>query len=357
VLVTHVRVGLAAIAILAVVGCTPAHVNRSTSRSAPAVHRVVQTAAPNSVVVAATVDVNVVLYRVGLDRVARSIATLLPPSTGAPFAAQEIALTAGGYPDACVLWGTQHEQRLLCYPFGGNPSGVLEATVDTTKDTLQGISLRGDGTRIAWIEAPHLSAIDDSSNDRVLVTAQFSHGALASRRQELVYPNRQNRGTPCQWPFETSWTGHEQVLLSCSGDNDANGGYVTVDVPLRGHGTPLVEHHSGRFNQYVGLRAYTPTEAVGVENEYCDITCPDGKAPEAGRAVRVNLRTGAVTEVLGYAAPRRDVISVLGGNDGVVYVTAPTSGHGPIRTYLRLPADPHGKRITGLGGDVLAAQP
>lgn len=357
--VTYRRLAVGAIAALAVAGCTATHANRGLSpspTSSPAQRAAVGTST-DSVVVAAGVGLDVVLYRVAEDHVAHVVATLRPPSTGAPFAAQEISLTAGSRPDACVLWHTQHEARLLCYPFGRNPTAVLERTVDATKQSVQGISLSGDGTRVAWIEAPHAAASDDSSNDRVLVTARFAHGVVTERHEELVYPDSSSSAAPCQWPFATSWLGRTRVLLSCSGEDDANGGYVIADVAMDGHAAALVEHHLGRFNQFVGLSAYTPTQALAIENEYCNITCPDHKAPAAGRAVRVDLRTGVVTDVLGIAAAGRAVNNVLGGEHGVVYDTVPINGRGPTRTYLRLPGDRYGKPIEGLRGDVLAAQP
>ena len=205
--------------------------------------------------------------------------------------------------------------------------------------------------------APHASAQDDSSNDRVLVTARLLNDVLTARRDDLVYSSRSDTGAGCRWPFESSWVRPTQVLLSCSGDNDANGGYVITNVPPRGSTRTLVEHHRGRFNQYVGLTAYSQTQALAVENQYCAIECPDHKAPESARAVRVDLRTGAVTDVLATALPGREVTAVLGGRDGVIYTTAPTSGRGPTRTYLRRADDPRGKIITGLKGDVEAAQP
>ncbi len=293
----------------------------------------------------------VALARIGPDRIAHDLGRLRPPPIGSAVAAQEVSLSAGDAPQACVLWSAQHVRALQCYSFGDG-KGVTVAGADTSQSEMFGLSLSPDGSHLAWITQPHLTA---NGGEYDLVTAHYAGGVLTDRHDDVVFSDR---GGECRYPFSASWLADDRVVMACSGANDASGGYAVQTLPVRAAAVPLRQRHRGRFNQYVELVAYSPTEALAVENQYCAITCADGKPRERSRAVRLDLRTGDVTKVVGFAAQGRTLVIVTGGSHGIIYTTAAQDPpYGQERAYLERPRDGVGTLIRGLTGSVLAAQP
>ena len=293
----------------------------------------------------------VALARIGPDRIAHDLGRLRPPPIGSAVAAQEVSLSAGVAPQACVLWSAQHVRSLQCYPFGDG-KGVTVAGADTSQSEMFGMSLSADGSHLAWLAQPHLTA---NGGEYDLVTAHYAGGILTDQHDDVVYSDR---GGDCRYPFSTSWLADDRVVMACSGANDASGGYAVQTLPVRAAAVPLLQRHRGRFNQFLDLVPYSPTEALAVENHYCAITCADGKPLEKPRAVRVDLRTGEVTSVVGFAAQGRRLGIVTGGSHGIIYTTAAQDPpYGQERAYLELPGDGVGTLIRGLTGSVLAAQP
>ncbi len=91
----------------------------------------------------------VALARIGPDRIAHDLGRLRPPPIGSAVAAQEVSLSAGVAPQACVLWSAQHVRSLQCYPFGDG-KGVTVAGADTSQSEMFGMSLSADGSHLAW---------------------------------------------------------------------------------------------------------------------------------------------------------------------------------------------------------------
>lgn len=344
----------AAVSLLLVAGC--GHAAPATRPSpTPSATTTPSPAAPvRAVVVAADRGkAGVTLYTIGADRHATEVVTVPPPSGTS--AATDVSLSSGATPDVCVAWSVRSEERtaqLWCYAYGSTtghriPTGVA---ADGT------VALRADGRALAWTEHPSSGGRDDQA----FVVADYRDGTVSGERRRATYSEdgtASRFGCDGTWVVGAAWIDARRLLLECNGENDDPGGLAVQDAtsPAAGRHVPDQDVQPP-YNYLRQARSADGTTALALQGEWCEIECPGGKPRVADRAVRVDLATGRVVEVVATPAPGRGVVSVSGGARGVVYVTEGDTG---TRTYLRLPGEAHGTIVAGLADDVkdVVAQP
>lgn len=287
------------------------------------------------------------LYRVGADGVAHVVRRLTAPGT--TYEMHGAALSGGPHPTACVLWSAQHTRELWCYQPGqskGRPVGAADPARDNRPDEIGAFAISADGTRLAWVD----NAVDNSS--QLLWTGDLTPSGLRNEQRAEVFDGAH---TACgTYVAGLAWQDEDDLVATCSGDNDAAGGYARLHLPFRADGAEVPEHHASPYNEYRGDVSVHGSTAIGREGDYCEITCGDREPSPGTRAVRWDLTTGRVLDVLVVAAPERYVSEIWGGLDGLVYETS--DGKEGNRLYVRLPGQRAGIRVTGLK-EIDAAQP
>ena len=325
---------------------------RATARPSTSPRPATSSPAP-TVVVAVETQSDVLLYRVDADRHATRVGQLQRPRGTSPLA---VTLSRGVAPDACVVWGSPGPEdnggvfprAVRCYPWGD----LVGRTVPVHGRPGYKVALRADGGALAWTSSPSAdSSESDLMDDQALVVADYRRGAVTNVRERLVYTGGDAATVDvgcASFVYGVAWAG-DRLLLECSGENDYPGGLVLQGQDLLGAPRAVDDEDNPPYNYDTEVVTADRGSYLAVEGEYCEIECDDHQPPEARRAVRVDLGSGR-REVIATPAMNRDLLSVSGGDRGIVYVT---EGSGPNRCYLRLPGEKHGVLITGLPADVI----
>ena len=293
------------------------------------------------------------LYRVGDDRAATHVATVPPPVRGA--SVRGFTLSAGPSPDVCATWVSESEESVVlrCGSWGD----LAGAQVPTQHEPAD-VSLRADGARLAWTE----DSRDPETYLQELVVASYRHGEV-SGAQRYVTSGTGPEGrlaVDCgEQVFQPVWAGEDALLGEGPGMNDLPGFQYRIELGERRPTCTQVPEpdHAGRDGRYFTSPSWSDGRSfLAIEGEWCELECPAGRAPSPRRAVRVDLTTGRLIEVIATPADGRRVRSVTGGEHGFVYVT---EGSHDTRVYLRWPGERRGTRVTGLPADALhlRAQP
>lgn len=293
------------------------------------------------------------LYRVGTDRRARQLRTITPPA-GADVLGQ-ISLSAGSSPDLCVAWrrtvdpyGGSEPVAVWCYPGeGGTGHAVTQAGKGTTL-----VALSPDASRLAWFTTQ--STAEYSEEELVIAAYQSGQVSEVRRFRHLTkegFSEEVETGCAQNGLAGLAWAG-PGLLLECPGSNDDPGLMLVRRADLTDKPRTLPDGNAAPYTYVTRVGGADARSAYVVQGEYCEIACPDKQPPASDRAVRVDLKSGKVLEVIATADSGRGMVSVSGGPRGVVYVTQGSSGQ---RVFLRLPGEKRGTRITGLpAGDVFA---
>jgi hypothetical protein len=298
------------------------------------------------------------LYRVDAARRAHLVRQVAPPGGGGSDA--DAALSAGATPTLCVVWSDDSVRTdpAWCYPWGRDGSAL---PVD---GEAYGLALREDGEAVAWESVVNPGSESDSWDD--LVVASTGSERTRYRRhfvsQEAGSPPAGTRPLGCSdTAGRIVWAGADELLLQAWGDNDFPGQLYLHSVADGPTGSApacreVRERHEPSYNYFTDVGWSDGRTFLAVEGEYCELQCPGGREPLPQRAVRVDVRTGRVTEAVATPAPGRSVTGLSGGPDGIVYRTY---GGGEERCYLRWPGEKHGAPVTGLPSDVeqVVAQP
>ena len=285
------------------------------------------------------------VYRVDSGRAAHLIGEIGPPPGYGPN--YDLTVAGGDHPDVCVLWGLRPAvtdaggaDAAYCYP-----GGAAEGRRVRTDASLGEIALSTAGDRLFW------STVDENNEVSQAVVADYDSGRIGARRSFDPDCSR--------YLLSAVWAGPERLVFHCtSGDNDDPGFLMTEEL---GSGTwaPRPGQNIGDDETFVQPGSADETSVLALER-HCESAC-DSAAPHmrSPRAVRVDLRTGQVIEVIATPAKGRLVDTVTGGPHGVVYVTDADAQHRDVRVYLRWPGEKHGTAITGLPSDVerVVAQP
>lgn len=283
-----------------------------------------------------------------LHRVSRTTRAATLERVLAPPAAGATALDVSGSPaQLCATWyvgaGEPFEQErtaLVCYPEGSSSGTPVSGPARPVE-----VALSADGTSIAWADL-------DRGENQVLSTARIADGVLSGPRRHLAragQPETGERaftGTAVQ---DLAWIDEDELAISTGAESDDGPALLRFDVDAAGGGGWLddgrpVEVRTKGYQTYDSVVSVDGPTALAVERGgYLDEAAP----PQ--RAVRIDLVSGRVLEVLATAAGDRLVTGVSGGAQAVVYLTG--SGPGPVRTYLRLAGESRGTTVTGLPAD------
>lgn len=334
---------------LALASCTSgtpkptAHGTPTPTGAAPAA----SASATRSLVLAVTRrdTATVSLYRVGEARTAMRVANLDVP--GSYFTTYGITISAGQRPDVCVVWSADEPEgdgsgREAVYCYAGLSTAGVQVPIDGQPDE---IALDPEATRLFW-------SIGDPEADTLAgVVADYSAGHVTRQVPFSMDCSR--------YLLAALWAGRERLVLHCtSGDSDDPGFLVTEELG-GGSNAPHEGHRIGPDETFVWPGYADETSVLALERR-CRAACGT-EAPKmlSERAVRVELSTGKVLEVIATPAKGRFLNAVTGGAHGIVYVTDAEGDHRDVRVYLRWPGEKHGTLITGLPADVetVVAQP
>ncbi len=274
-----------------------------------------------------------------LDRV------LAPPQEGAR------ALRVAAVPTrTCATWhlgtGEVYEDprtTLVCYP-AGSSQGQAVSGVDEPLD----VALSDDGTRLAWAQV-------SPGENQLLGVGQLSAQAaltgerrLLSRAGQPATGGRAFTGTAVQ---SLAWADDGSLLVSTLVESDDGPDLLRVDVAsprTRGwldDGVP-VEVPDEDYLTYDSVVSVAGGTALAVERgSYLDEQAPPS------RAVRVEVASGRVIDLVATAADGRALRGVSGSAEAVLYTTGRDDGS-DVKHYLRRAGEQRGTPVSGLPADV-----
>ncbi|MDX6275784.1 MAG: hypothetical protein QOJ92_2994 [Frankiales bacterium] len=361
---------VAGTALVAVTGCTSsgsstAEPTQPPSPSATASAAATATAAPSATPTPPAVSVLVALerstgalevYRV--DSARHALRQRLMGRPAKDYRPSSIAFAAASNPTMCVTWQrVGHEDadgQLLCYA----PGAFVGHRVAGVPHTPTAVALRADGKALAWTESA-----GDPSYQMDLLVGDFDGNAVRNVRRIAYDPScPPSKGEECLGFLGVgalAWVGTDAVALSVGGESDEGSGLrvMRLDPASTAKGwlkgsrqVPVPKADRDRqFYAYDNVVSATTTTALAVER--ANLVCCDGGPP--ARAVRLNLTTGAVLEVVAVPATGREAMAVS-GDHAVLYVTQSNRGT-DRKVYLRLPGEAHGLEVTGLPSGVATA--
>lgn len=284
---------------------------------------------------------------------ARRIATLASPDTF--YESHGVTLSAGPRPTVCALWSAQHTRQIWCYSFG-DTTGRLVYAADTSHNDISAIALRPDGQAIAWTENPHLDidVYPDNGEDEDVVTADYSSAGLSNVVHGATFRQHGLAAAGCRsYPITgIAWSGTTHALLSCHTTDGEQGVLLRQALPMTRPAAVVTTRHTRPYGRFGDVVYAGESDAYAIETADCSGGCT-GELP-VERAVRFDLRTGRVLEVIAHPALGRELVDVSGGADGVTYVTS-----GVKRSvYVRFAGEKHGTQVSGLPSDAyVTAQP
>jgi hypothetical protein len=287
----------------------------------------------------------VLLYRVDSEHAAHLVGEIQPPSGYGPHYGYTLA--GGDQPDVCVLWGLSPPvsdaggaEAAYCYP-----GGAKEGRPVVTDASLGDIALNAAGDRLFW------STVGEGEESLEGVVADYASGRATGSRSFDLDCNR--------YLISAVWASPERLVLHCTSGANDDPGFLTTEELGSGSWAPRPGKHIGADETLVRPGSADETSVLVLERHCesgCDTAMPRMRAP---RAVRVDLQTGRILEVIATPAKGRYVDAVTGGPHGVVYVTGAQRQGPDLRVYLRWPGEEHGSPIIGLPADVetVVAQP
>lgn len=302
----------------------------------------------------------ITLYRATAKHGLTWVAALDPPAYGDE--AKSVTLSAGDAPDACVVWlrGMDDDDKavrtVVCYPYGSTAGRAVAGI--TGRPTS--VALRPDGRALAW-----LTTSGSPSYQIDVVVGDRDGDAVTNVRRIVPDPKRPPGKEGCcmilKGPESLAWSG-DALLLSIEGQDDEGGGLALMPLDpasvargwIAGARPIAVPRNAQGYAYYDTVVAADRRTALAVERGQGFF---DEDQRVHGRAVRIDLATARVVEVVATPATGRAVTEVSGGARGIAYTTEAVFG-GPTTYYLRLPGEAHGTPLRGLpvttSGAVLA---
>lgn len=276
---------------------------------------------------------------------AREIRQLLPPPSVEE--AEHLALSSGAVGRVCISWrqrGSTAERLITCYEHGSSQPRLV--------GRMRGwgfLALRADGRALAWTErVEHPTYPTDN-----LVVADL--GAAGTEHVQRVTSSTRDCPGECFQgcsPDALSWAGREALLLTASCESDDGNPLRLLDLAKLAEGWAAASDSIAPpdseqpYLKYDGGGTATATSGYAVARGGA---FDDEGPPE--RAVRVDLRTGALLEVVATAQEDRYVASITGAASLVVYTTVASFGEAggtDPRFYARLAGERRGARLSGL---------
>lgn len=333
------RLAVALLSVLATFSCT----------SSDAKPEATPTAKPNQMVIAIAEwrRGSVTLYRVSQDRRAQKLRTI----SAAP-----------GYEYVTAIQMTQDEDPLTCIVHSGTT-----ADYDTRLQTRCYPPGDAEGYELP-LGQRFLGLARDGS--RLLSLSDMGIGAPPPPRH--LYLSRLHDRTstpvsstevkqapePCSDVWGLAWAGDGDVVLECAAvaEDPPHTVVQSVEAIFAGQepGTGTVLRPRGPLAKgYDWFGHVKPLDKdTGLARMFFDIPCHEGDPcpshapwPEP-KAVRLDLHTGEVLEIVAVAAKGRSLGDLSGGTHGIVYQT--DEGGQNKWVYVRWPGEKHGTRVSGL---------
>lgn len=286
----------------------------------------------------------VTLYRVDQQRRAKKLRTLRKPAWANVVDA--VQQSAEVNPPLCLLYSSWEDPSI----------DFRHETWCFDPNTTEGRELPLAGRLAAAFAADGrtLLAVSDTADQTRELTVNRLRAGRWTTEATVNLIDQRDGGCDV---VDAVWAGGPSVTLECPGvDNDYSvfveqnltqltSGAVPGDgTELRPRG-PLAKGYDA-FSDVTPLDADTAIALLQVNRrcgEWYGTVCPPG-IPRA-KAVRLDLHTGRVLEVVAVAATDRSLVAVSGGSHGLVYVTEGARGS---RVYVRWPGEKHGTPVVGL---------
>ena len=236
--------------------------------------------------------------------------------------------------------------------------------VDVPRAEPVNVAVRADGRAVAW------STFADETNGRIDV-ASLDGVQVGEVRSYLADPTRPEGSGEASFTGRNvgalAWLGDDELAVSQANQSDDDSGLTRFDVtPGATKGwarAPHVESSPDQASIYdVVVSPPVDGAVLAVDRPYWLLEEDELAKLPAPRAVRVDLRTGQVRDVVALPAGGREVTNVSGGARGVLYLTQKRdvrwdddARDRQIVVSLRYPDQERGQPLTGLPSDVLAA--
>jgi hypothetical protein len=284
-------------------------------------------------------------------RVARRLRVLEPPAPKAK--ARSVTLSGGASPMACALWTAGARDTVACYEPAASTGVVVSGPALQHPAQL---ALSFTGRSLAWVDLdsgpPEHSSYHDVCGGR-FDGRRVSQPVCIPARE----PGEQLEDTyPAMGVSALAWASENTLLISNSVDDDVNASIAIARIDV-GDPPPWDE------STYVRTDGDTwPLISGAVSSSATsDVLLVQGgfasTGAQTGRAVRMNVTSGRIVDVVATALPGRQVRSVSGGERGVLYRTGDYDRD--VRTYWRMPGEKRGLPLLGLPSDArdVLAQP
>jgi len=248
---------------------------------------------------------------------------------------------------------------LLCYA----PRSSTGVEVDVPRAEPVNVAVRADGRAVAW------STAADEGNGRIDV-AVLDGARVSEVRSFLGDPGRpegtEERSFTGRNVGALAWLGSTELAVSQGNQSDDDSGLTRFDVsPGAAQGWARAPHvRSGRSVDSIFDQVVSPPvdgSVLAVDRPYALLGDEQLAARPGARAVRVDLRTGQVRDVVAFPAAGREVTGVSGGARGVLYVTAKRDRASSddvrgrqIVVSVRYPGEERGQPLSGLPADVVS---
>ena len=289
------------------------------------------------------------LYRLGEGHRATALRVIQTPAWVSRV--DGVQLDAREDPEVCLLLlGFEPDNRARretwCYPPGG-PTGHL-----LPLDGMSDQALSSDGSELVSYKLDEFGEEEPAA----LVFSQRSGTTFSPTYTVVLDPDQ--RPKECHVDGVV-WAGGDNLVLGCLASGDDPSTYVVQSIAAIKSGAtpgagrtlrptgPLAKGYDW-FSRMTVLDDRTALATMKItyhcgemEGTVCSPNLPPPKA------VRLDLRTGEVLEVVAFAAKDRDLVDVSGGRHGLLYVT---EGGSPLskKVYARWPGEPKSQLVTGL---------
>ena len=268
-----------------------------------------------------------------------------------------LSLSGGPSPLVCAVWDLtgpaadrRDDHRLLCYPTGA-AAGVEIAEAGTD---VAVVAVRPDAAALAWV---------NTADNETLTVASFEKGKANDLRRYVADTSKPagsgEKSFTGEGASSLAWATPSELVISVVVESDDGPAPRRFALPASGDGggwlkaprvvVPATE--KGYFAYDSVVSASGPQALARMRSSWMD----EGHQPD--RAVRIDLASGAVREVLATAAEGRSITHVSGDGGTVVYRTAepPDRAVEPDidpKVYVRYTGDARGTQVTGLPADV-----
>lgn len=301
---------------------------------------------------ATTVELSEVTAGLSLKR----LAVVSAPTTG--LSVDSVSASTTGDPLVCLSWSDHRaelpERGPLPAVLTCHEGDQLELAFTMPMRGHGSVAVRADGKAIAWTEWKKWPQYWTTT----LALGDVEGAAVQGVQR---YPGSDRCTAECfegSSPDDLAFAGRSSLLMDmdCEGLDRCDMRRLSLDAPT------LAKGWSDGSEQ---VRAPSPDQYYGGVGAADASSALVGRFPhssggdvlEGTAAVRIDLSSGRVTELVARADKDRWVASVSGGRKGIAYVTGGIRGtydRVDLRFYVRLPGQARGSRLSGVPADAQA---